>query len=507
MTRTGRALLGATFGAALTLLIHPASRPYLFSSLLSPTDRTSPAQEEIPDNVVDLSDWMIAIGDKFASRNRITSLELENAISAASRGRRLDPKNAYWEQMLACLYHLRGDEAEAVTHWIAAAQLDTWNDYQSVQLLKERDRISREFGAKESWQLSYVYYQRNKKAVTLIAAYAHRLLATSPLDTREGLLMRTNNVLNGALLRQGSRSILIGNEGAKMSEDACQPPNATRFTTAKHHTLFLQRIKMQNDLRQLGSAELAERVHKIYNESDGWQALENSDDAKSVAAEFSYLGLLYVGLPSVLLVTGITGLCLWLLGHSLRRVERIQMMPASLAGVALALVAYLITLLPLAAIATFLCCAFLTLGPKRERRIRIDDLGPMFSFTISALALAFMVLFGAFVIGGGAPAVALLPFLEVPAEYFGGSGVLMGLAVIIIAITLLLAPLFATALRIGSGFVLSLALKKFGAFLGYVSLVGIVVATPICIYLDRNNSESLGRLVSSEPVYYLTLPR
>ncbi|MFI5386893.1 MAG: hypothetical protein ACHQ50_12330, partial [Fimbriimonadales bacterium] len=149
----------------------------------------------------------------------------------------------------------------------------------------------------------------------------------------------------------------------------------------------------------------------------------------------------------------------------------------------------------------------LTLGPKRERRAKVEDLGPMFSFTVAALGLAFLLLLGAFVVGASAPAVSLLPSLGAPSEYFGGSGVLLGLAIIVLAILILLAPLFAMALRVGTSFVLSTGLRKFGAFLGYLSLGLIVVGTPACIYFDRENSEGLARLVQNEPVYYLSLPR
>jgi hypothetical protein len=266
-------------------------------------------------------------------------------------------------------------------------------------------------------------------------------------------------------------------------------------------------MDMHRRLLDLKQPLLADQVNRIYRELDGWDALENSEDAATLAAEASCLSLLYVSLPNMLLVVAFIGLCIWLLGHSMRNLDRIMPVQAIFAGTVLGLGAYVITFLPLAAITTFLCCLFLTLGPKRERRVKVDDLGPMFSFTAGALALVFLLLLGAFVIGAGAPAVSVLSSLSAPPEYFGGSGVLLGLSVILLAILLLLAPLFAVALRVGTSFVLTSALKKFGAFLGFVSLAGIVIGTPICIYFDRDNSETLQSLVTNEPVYYLTLPR
>src|SRR5579862_5074166 len=330
MTRGGRALLGAALGAALTLALHPASRPYVFSSFISPRLRAAPSPKPTS-TLIDLAAWMTALGDQYQNRIRLTPLELRNALEVATLGAKRDPRNAFWRQMLAWIYHAQGDENRAREEWSAAAALDTWNDYQSSQLFKERDRIADAFGAAQSWQLADVYYQRTDSAVALISSYSRYILVTSSLDTKEGLLMRTNNVLNGALLRLGSRSIRIGEIGAKMSESACQPPKMV--FQERQHKLFLQRIGMQNQLRENGHPDLADQVHKIYNETDAWGAFESADDAQSFAAECSYLSLLLVGLPSVLLVMGSLGLIVWLIGYGMRKVERIAIVPAAVAGI------------------------------------------------------------------------------------------------------------------------------------------------------------------------------
>lgn len=505
MTRTGRALLGAMVGAALTLAIHPASRPYLFATFISPTNVSNSSPKGMPEDVVGLSDWMLALGDRYISRQHLTTIELNNALAAAQAGANLDKKNAYWYQMLAYLYHQLGKEAEAREAWRRASVCESWNDYQSSGLLHLKDQLSKDFGAQQSWQFGYVYYQRNENAVVLIRSYSKTVLADAPFTTDAGLELRAANVFNGALLREGSRSIHIGNYGAEMSELACHPPELS--AKVKPYKLFLARMNLHNMLRRIGKEDMAERVNYFYKEADAWDAYENEDEASQHALECSWLGLAFVGIPSMLLVVGAVGLVLWLLGVWLRKVERVQTVPALAAGFLLAVGAFAITFLPLVSLATFLCCAFLTLGPRRERTVKVNDLGPMFSFTVGTLGSVFMLLLGAFVVGTSAPAASLLPFLGVPHEYFGGSGVLLGLAIILLAILLLLAPLFATALRVGTGFVLGLALRKFGAFLGYSSLAIIVLGTPLCIYLDRDNSETLRRLVLNEPVYYLNLQR
>src|SRR4051812_19612991 len=98
MTRVGRALLGAAIGAALTLFVHPASRPYLFSVFLSPSRRAFSAEKGIPNDPGLLSDWMLAAAERFVNHNKLTAVELQNAIAAGTVGAKLEPDNAFWRQ-------------------------------------------------------------------------------------------------------------------------------------------------------------------------------------------------------------------------------------------------------------------------------------------------------------------------------------------------------------------------------------------------------------------------
>jgi hypothetical protein len=465
--------------------------------------------------LIELSGWMREAGDRFVSHNPLTRLEIVNAIAGATKGAKRDPDNAYWKQMLACLYHQLGDEATARRHWMTASACANWNDYQSTDLLAERQRFGKDFGALESWQLAYVYYQRSPNTAQLINSYARFLLSSAPIDIKKplacgpALLLRAAVVINGDLLREGARSISVAGFGSEMAELACQvdsPGKTPRGERFSYHKLHTARTTLVSNLEAIGEPTLAHKVDRAYRESDAWDAYLDPEMAAEEAMSSSYLSLLYVGFPSMMVVIGLVGAFLALIGFAFQRVERIQLVPTVIAGVLLAIGSYLITFLPLVSVATFLCCIFLTLGPKRERKVKIDDLGPMFSFTIGTLGVVFMVLLGGFVIGSSAPAVSLLPVLNVPQEYFGGSGVLLGLSIIVLGILLLMAPMFAIALRVGTAFVLFNALKKLGAFLAYTALGAIVIGTPICIYFDRGNSNTLQRIVSNEPMHYLSLP-
>lgn len=506
MTRTGRALLGAALGAALTLLVHPASRPFLLSAFLTPTHKVAARQRGIPKNLAELSDWMLAIGERYEHRNPTQLTELQNALVAAKEGERLDPQNAFWPQMIAALQFQLGQPDEAKRSWIRASVQNRWYDYQTAALLKEQQRLADDFGAEQSWQYAYVYHQRSGSAISMIDSYSRSILRSAKVDDKDGLLLRTASVLNGHLLRQGCQSIPLGTVGAIIAENACHPPDLDMAPSPNRHKLHLARVSMQDRLRRMGREDLADQVAHVYREADGWDAFVDPVQANEEINELSFLGIFLVLLPGLVIPIAAVAIPLWLLGQALRKVERIHIVPAAIAGMLIGIGVYAITFLPLAALATFLCSLFLSVTPKRERA-SADDLGPMFSFTAGTLAFVFLLLAGSFVIGISAPAVSVFPYLQVPQEYFGGSGVLLALSMIVLAMILLVAPLFAVALRVATPTVLGLALRKFSSFLAYLSLMLVVIGTPLCMYFDRQNSESLKRLVVNEPVYYLNQPR
>lgn len=505
MTRAGRVLLGSLLGAAFTLAIHPLSRPYLASVIVAPSIDTAAAKtRSTTDDLPTLATWAIS-ATSGAGPGKLTPANLDRAIATVRRGAALDPGNAFWPQLLAGLYHARHDEANAFHEWVRAASLTSWNDYQTQALTRDALTLEREFGGAQAWQYAYLYFQRSDGAARVIAGYGRYLLQNAPIDTPEGLRIRVANIRNGDSLRAGARSIRVGDYGAQLAEMSCHPPG---LSTSNHHRLFLLRMSFYDDLRKTGHEAAAEQVNRIYREVDAWSALTNDDDAFARVQDLTFESLLVANLPSAFAVIGLTGLVVWLLGRAFYRVEEIPLPFAAGLGLLLGFGAFLVTRLFLAGAATLLCCLFLAMRTKHERRARTEDLGPMFSFTIGTLGVVFIGLLGAFLVGQSASAVSLLPYFAVPPDYFGGSGVLLGLSFIVLGLVLLVAPWFAIALRYGTPFVVGAAVRKFGAFLGYFGLIVVVFGTPICIYEDRALSQTLGHLVSNEPVvYYEVLQR
>lgn len=505
MTRAGRVLLGSLLGAAFTLVIHPLSRPYLVSVVVAPSIDTAAAKtDRATKDLPTLAGWAISATEG-AGPAKLGPTNLERAIATAREGASLDPGNAFWPQLLAALYHARRDDANALRQWLQASSLTSWNDYQTQSLTRDALTLEQEFGGAQAWQYAYLYFQRSASAARVIAGYGRYLLQQAPIDTPEGLRIRVANIRNGDSLRAGARSIRVGDYGARLAEMSCHPPG---LSTNNHHRLFLLRMSFYDDLRRTGHPTAAEQINRIYREVDAWSALTNEDDAFARMQDLTFESLVTANLPSAFAVMGAIGLIIWLLGRTFYRVEEIPLAFAAGLGLLLGFGAFLVTRLFLAGAATLLCCLFLAMRTKHQRRARTEDLGPMFSFTMGTLGVVFIGLLGAFLVGQSASAVSLLPYFAVPPDYFGGSGVLLGLSLIVVALVLLVAPWFAIALRYATPFVVGAAIRKFGAFLGYFGLIVVVFGTPLCIYEDRALAQTLGHLVSNEPVvYYEVLQR
>jgi hypothetical protein len=88
-------------------------------------------------------------------------------------------------------------------------------------------------------------------------------------------------------------------------------------------------------------------------------------------------------------------------------------------------------------------------------------------------------------------------------ELYGGSSLFVGLSAIIFGVLFLMAPMWALVQRLGTPFVLGLALKRFGLVLGFGGLLATATLTPVAWWADLRLAGTLAKIVGNEPVYYL----
>lgn len=507
MTVSQRALYGATFGALLTLVVHPVSRPYVLS-LFTPRSRFTNALAASTSFTVSSpalleSAKLQSLSEKVLARSPISRASLENEISEVRLQQRKDRGNAFWLQSLAALEHLVGRNRMAFQYWIAAASADAWNDYQSDLLLSQSDHLDRLLGAHQSWHLAYLYRQRSLATVELIASYSRFLLSGADFVSPESLTARYSVVLNGNLLRNGARNVQLGIIGSDLVKLGAYPDAVEKSPKR----LVLGQNEVFNGLVNIGKSQWATDTQSAFREDEAWLALVQEQRPDEKARELALNSAIFASLPSATLVTGLLGAALLSVGLLLAKMSGKfrdfgTATPIAI-GVALAAMVYLLTSFALASFAAGLCGLFLFVKPRQQRSRATADFGPLFLTLVSLIGLADAALIGAYLGGFGAPASIILPMLDVPNELFDGSSLFAGLATLGFATLFLLSPLWAIAQRVPSPLVLATAIRYFGTTLMVIGIGGSVVLGPISVYCDLQNSDSLTRILKNEPIYYL----
>jgi hypothetical protein len=515
MSPSARAFYGALCGALLTLFIHPVSRPYMLASFMkwgpcsvfasSYWIPENAAMLPQPSEVLESSLWMQAGAERLVRRQGLSEADLDKLVRVAQMQAEDEPQNAFWRQMEAVFLWESGDREKAAQAWLRAANADRWNDYQGQRLTLVAQEMARRQGASQSWQMATVYHAHSTAVPRAIEMLSRSILATASMDDPEGLRLRYATLTNGKLMRDGSRSVAGGDIATHIVELSTYTTLADAGQSPRR--LLLARYALINALREGGMPQQAENAEMAFLQNEGWLALTQQGEPNRHAQLLTVGSIFASTVPSVFVIGAIAGALIWLLGVAMKRSSTVQAVfqppIAPALGVILAVVVYFLTKLPMAALATVACFSFLAFRPDHERSRPTQDLGPAFQFTLILLALSFILMLGAFLIGVSTPGYELLADTGVPNEFFGGSTLFLGLTGIVLGLLLLSAPSWAIVQRIPTPKVVSLTFRNFGAGLGVTCLLLSVVSAPIAIYFDRQMSETLTKLVQNEPVFYL----
>jgi hypothetical protein len=513
MTSLGRALAGAAFGALLTLLIHPVSRPYLLSAAYRvPTERlqrcldSHTAQPSPPEDLLGASLWVqLALERQAAQDAPLRPKEIETVLRITEEADEKDPDNAYWKQARATMLLFAGQPLEAQATWIRASRALRWNDYQTERLQRAREELAAMTGAHQAWQLAYVFHHRSDSAARAIRRFAAILLSGADPKSESGLTVRYATLVNGDLMRSGARSVLVGQHGADIVDLTTYP--AVLAKTPSPRRLWTGQTEMLDRMASLGPhwAEKSATARKIFKNNESWRALMAYEDPQDLSQSLSRAAVVTSGLTGTIAAVAVAGLLIYGLGLGVGRFwgNRTSLAWPYVTAITVALGAtgYLLTRDLFAGLTTALCGGFLGVSPPQVRRARPEDLGPLFMFLIVVLALSFALTIVGFLLGTTPAAEGLFPALGVPPAYYR-TPLLLGLAALFLGLLLLAVPMWAMAQRLAIPHVLSVALRKFGAVLA-VGGIGLGIAlTPVLVYADREVGQTLQKLVGNEPLYY-----
>ncbi|MBI1756107.1 MAG: hypothetical protein HYR64_03265 [Fimbriimonas ginsengisoli] len=461
----------------------------LRATLARPAARSHPSAPTVlprPTTLYDGGIWMHSAAERMLSRklsnSQLQRTELLSVLEVARAATRAQPENAYWREMTALFLSELGKPQESLQALRDAQSCRTWNDVQTDRLQKERLAIETRAGSSQAWPYARVYFDRSDAPAVAIQQLLHHVADQAKMDSKDGLLLRYVVAKHGSLIRDGAKSLRAGRVGAEIVEEACRTVSSR--TVRSVHRQLLARYDLINRLREAGFGQFASELNIIYRQNDNYLASVAYPDSDEFANQLGFQSVVLAALPSALLLTAVFGLLAFSLGSAIPRSDRLQAVfryPTVFSvGVVLALLAYALTLLPLAGLA----------------------LGLSGSFMIGLLGLTFVALLTLYFVLRTTASEQVLTALDYPRDVAFGPPMVAGLCLLIVGLVALAAPLWAFAQRLRTTLVLSMALRSFGSCIAITGVVAAILTAPIVVQLDHANRETLSQLVTNEPLFY-----
>ncbi|MEA2554532.1 MAG: hypothetical protein QOJ65_2708 [Fimbriimonadaceae bacterium] len=525
MSPVARVLLGVALGSCITLLAHPSSRRYVTGFLPRPAEENvvrlasghNTAQLQPPKSISQAGLWMQLGCEKLDTGHPISKRELQSLLTVArvssqyAKDGLREFENAFWPQMSAVFLDQLGRTEEAKRQWLSAAKCTSWRDYQSARLLNEAQKMSNMEGPM-AWQLAGLYYQRQYAVGPAILRYARKVLKGTSVDTKSELELRYATLTNANLMTKGAQSLPIVDYGIRMADLAVEglplAPRKGKKPKGELRTKNELRGKLFAAMNAFGMTTEAAKAREIYDDNDSRLVIAKVLRPGETAARYAALSVVTATLTGDLLVLACLGGVMWLLGALVLRYSGVHSAfswpPTVAFGSALGAGVYSVTLLPLAGLVALLSALFLVFTPKNERSRYPSELGAVFGWTVGVISVLFIVIGAAFLTALSTPAKLLSPEISLQFPTYGGDrSILLGLAAIVLALLLLVAPMWAFARRIRTPFVLGFALRLFGRNVVALCLAGIVILGPLCVYADAKARDTLGELVGNEQAHYI----
>lgn len=514
MTLWSRAVIGALVGAVITLLIHPSSRPFLAGPFVESSSLIRERQDKLPSSFpeslpepnddISASLWIHVGAEQVRNRSTIDPLQIEGLVKIARKRSEREPNNSFWKMAEAIFLNRLGKRDESLVAWTAASRCITYDDFQSKYLAQVRQTLANATAA-NSWQYAYCYRLRSFAFAWLAESYARNLVTKLGRSKPEDLNLRYATLVNGSLLRDGSRNLAIMQHGIGIVELASYPERLQMERSVKR--LLIAHSEFKEALKTAGMRDKADKVDAFYNENEGWSALTRRENTEENVSKLTLFSALWPNLPGVLLQTALMCGVIWLAGRLLEwlaknRPKTAIVVAATFAFLLSAGVLFL-TQSWLAFVAASLSCLFVFLSPKTVRSFLPADLGPLFVFCTSVLAAALTALMGMMFLSRTLPVQASVATFPPQFATLVDFQIAAGLAAIMVSVLYLLAPLWSLALHLRTLFVLGRGFRSLGAIAGIGSLILSIAATPICVYFENRNSDTFRMLMENESYYYV----
>lgn len=500
-----RAFYGALLGAVLTIAIHPVSRPYLLSAIppRSPVAVPLPFPDPlpVPDTPIEASAWLHVGAERLQSSVAITHQQLKGLVDLARRYGVSEPDNAFWPMSEAVFEHELGHSEAATDAWVAASKRPGYDDFQTKRLSRIVSQLA-QGGSPQGWQYAVAYRLRSYAMAQRIEAFAKFLVSHLGRQTKLDLSLRLATMLNGNLLRDGSRNLQIMESGVSVVELASHPMELKNEASIRR--LLLAHFEFKEALNRIGQPEDAQRIEASYNENDGWSALTRREDPEKFASSIALQCGVWPTLPGSLLASAMLGGTLWGIGYLLRKIEPVAGLVIALSiGAIASIMVWALTHFVLAVAAVILSSLFLLLSPKKVRQRPPDDFGPLLWVVVLTLAASGAAFFSAAVICASRPFNSNLAALDPDIASLADVRLSIAFFLFTFAAVFLVAPLWAMVQHVATIRVFARTTQMVGAAMATLALIATVIITPLAIYSEGQCSQTMKMLLENEPVYYV----
>jgi len=511
MTLLGRIALGAALGALTTLLVHPVSRSRLFGALTNwgPSQQTRSAPDLLanldrlptPKSISDASLWMEAGARRVVGRKPTSKREWDSFIQTARAGAEFEPDNALWPQMEAVFLLAKGQRGDAWATWKSASKRLRWDDGQTRRLENVASRL-RAAHHEGGWAWISAYGRRSTVIARSIEWFARDLVRSTTLDNRSDLELRYATVMNGRVMREGARSIKVGEVALAVVELGSYPPNLLSISSPKK--LLIARADLFHALRNAGWSLQADEVDRAFRDNDGWFGFPTSAEAESSAQTIGLGVLLANSVGAIGVTIALVGAGLWGIGLSIARTESRRPKPVPLA-VAAGVAAALTWLLTQAALPAGLLAASilsLLLSPTNTRTRASVHLGYLHGVALLVTGFSLAAAIAVAVVTNVTAGVESLPFLGWASEALDDQRAALVLAVVVLSVVVGMSPAFALVHRFSTLQIIAASAERLGRAILLGALALLVLAAAPALYVDRVYGNVLSELVNNEPVHY-----
>lgn len=509
-----RVLLGIGLGALGALFLNPTSRTLLAASswkLRSPDFmartpyRVSATQDLPPSSEPAGAAFYLLAGAIEMRKGTLDPREIDSLIAVARLQASQDPDNAFWRQALSLYLWHRGDRAEAQREWIRAAAAMRWNDYQNERLRFLREGLQTSSGGTLAWHDAVSYLERSDALQAQIARLGASILAYQAGTEYSDLEIRYATVINGRLLRDGARSVRGGTHGASLVDRAAL--GSVEPDDFSHRRLHLERLRMIDLLSRSGRPDRVEKALDAFASNDAWFALVRPVDRDREVDRLLVDALTASTVPGAFLLVTVTGGLIALSGWFFERspaLQRLLVTPvAPVLGLALAVLTYLWTGMPLVAFFFAVCLSFFAVGAGGRRSAAATDLGRPLLGLLAVLGTLLGLSVAGFAICASAPFRNLAPPLLGIDNPDSLTLVFATAATILAGMVLATAPGWALIKRYAPERLAGTVLRRLGIGLASGALIATIATGLACLVIEVRTQSVLSLLVLNEPLYYL----